>query len=170
MISPTADKEDCQRTVISGLGGVGKTQIALEAAFRVRARCPDCHVFWVPAINTTTFENGYHEIGQKLSIQNVENDKTAIKLLVRAALSQSSDNWLLIIDNADDATLFGETSEVTSLRGYLPFSLKGLDLQRKVLGAEHFVTLKIMHSLSLAFNGQGCYKEAEQIAGRHLDH
>lgn len=128
MISPTADKEDCQRTVITGLGGVGKTQIALEAAFRVRARCPDCHVFWVPAINTTTFVNAYHEIGRELNIQIDEDDKddeTDIKLLVKAALSQSSDHWLLIIDNADDATLFGETSEVTSLRGYLPFNLKG---------------------------------------------
>ncbi|KAL6826539.1 P-loop containing nucleoside triphosphate hydrolase protein [Trichoderma camerunense] len=125
MIPPNADKDDCQQTVISGLGGVGKTQIALEAAFRVRARYPDCHVFWVPAINTTTFVNAYHEIGRELNIQIDKDDETDIKLLVKAALSQSSDSWLLIIDNADDATLFGETSEVTSLRGYLPFNLKG---------------------------------------------
>ncbi|KAM6478280.1 P-loop containing nucleoside triphosphate hydrolase protein [Trichoderma sp. SZMC 28011] len=125
MIPPNADGDDCQQTVISGLGGVGKTQIALEAAFRVRARCPDCHVFWVPAINTTTFENAYREIGRELNIQTVENDKADIKLLIKAALSQISESWLLIIDNADDTTLFGETSEVTSLRGYLPFNLKG---------------------------------------------
>ncbi|KAK4069521.1 uncharacterized protein Triagg1_6945 [Trichoderma aggressivum f. europaeum] len=125
MIPPTADKDDCQRTVVSGLGGIGKTQIALEAAFRVRARYGDCHVFWVPAINTTTFENAYHEIGRKLNIQIIEDDKADIKLLVKAALSQISDSWLLVIDNADDATLFGETSEVTSLRDYLPFNLKG---------------------------------------------
>ncbi|QYT04784.1 hypothetical protein H0G86_011686 [Trichoderma simmonsii] len=125
MISPNEDEDDCQRTVISGLGGVGKTQIALEAAFRVRNRYRDCHVFWVPAINITTFENAYREIGRELKIQTIENDKTNIKLLVKAALSQSSDNWLLIIDNADDATLFGKTSEVTSLSDYLPFNLKG---------------------------------------------
>ncbi|KAL6697203.1 P-loop containing nucleoside triphosphate hydrolase protein [Trichoderma pleuroticola] len=125
MIPPTADEDDCQQTVISGLGGVGKTQIALEAAFRVRARYRYCHVFWVPAINTTTFENAYREIGRGLNIQIDENDKADIKLVVKEALSQISDNWLLIIDNADDATLFGETSEVTSLKDYLPFNLKG---------------------------------------------
>lgn len=125
MIPPNADEEDCQRTVISGLGGIGKTQIALEAAFLVRNRYRDCHVFWVPAINTTTFENGYREIGRELNIRIIENDKADIKLLVKAALSQTSDSWLLIIDNADDASLFGEISEVTSLRDYLPFNLKG---------------------------------------------
>ncbi|KAL6812951.1 P-loop containing nucleoside triphosphate hydrolase protein [Trichoderma sp. SZMC 28013] len=124
-IPPNADEDYCQRTVISGLGGIGKTQIALEAAFRVRSRYRDCHVFWVPAINTTTFENAYHKIGRELNIQIIEDDKADIKLLVKAALSQISDSWLLIIDNADDATLFGETSEVTSLRDYLPFNLKG---------------------------------------------
>ncbi|KAL6812533.1 hypothetical protein J3E69DRAFT_376335 [Trichoderma sp. SZMC 28015] len=125
MIPPNADEDDCQRTVISGLGGVGKTQIALEAAFLVRKRYPNCHVFWVPAINTNTFENAYREIGRELNIQIIENDKADIKSLVKATLSQISDNWLLIIDNADDAALFGETSEVTSLRDYLPFNLKG---------------------------------------------
>ncbi|KAF3057719.1 hypothetical protein CFAM422_012261 [Trichoderma lentiforme] len=125
MIPPNADEDDCQQTVISGLGGVGKTQIALEAAFRVRNKYRDCHVFWVPALNITTFENAYREIGQKLKIQTIENDQANIKLLVKTALSQSSDNWLLIIDNADDATLFGKNTELSSLSDFLPFNLKG---------------------------------------------
>ncbi|KAL5094958.1 hypothetical protein Trisim1_003566 [Trichoderma cf. simile WF8] len=125
MIPPNADEDDCQQTVISGLGGVGKTQIALKAAFRVRNKYRDCHVFWVPALNTTTFENAYREIGQKLKIQTIENDEANIKLLVKAALNQSSENWLLIIDNADDATLFGKNTEVSSLSDFLPFNLKG---------------------------------------------
>ncbi|KAL7910460.1 P-loop containing nucleoside triphosphate hydrolase protein [Trichoderma velutinum] len=125
LIPPNADEDDCQRTVISGLGGVGKTQIALEAAFRIRKKYPDCHVFWVPAINTTTFENAYREIGREMKIQAINNDKANIKLLVKAALNQSSDSWLLIIDNADDATLFGEATDVASLSYYLPFALKG---------------------------------------------
>lgn len=62
-IPPSADQDDCQRTIVGGLGGVGKTQIALEAAFRMNETHPDCSVFWVPAISTTTFENAYLAVG-----------------------------------------------------------------------------------------------------------
>ncbi|UKZ82704.1 hypothetical protein TrVFT333_010499 [Trichoderma virens FT-333] len=127
IIPPTADEDDCQQTVISGLGGIGKTQVALEAAFRIRDKYPDCHVFWVPAIDTTTFENAYREIGRKLKLHGIDNNAADIKLLVKVALSQRIDNWLLIIDNADDAALFKTTTttEGTSLSDSLPFSLKG---------------------------------------------
>ena len=53
-IPPSTDNDTCQRTAIEGLGGVGKTQIASEAAFRVREKHRDCSVFWVPAIDAAT--------------------------------------------------------------------------------------------------------------------
>jgi tetratricopeptide (TPR) repeat protein len=125
LIVPDADKDDCQKTVIQGLGGVGKTQVALEAAFRVRDRYKDCHVFWVPAIDATTFENAYRQIGQELHIPGIDNDKADVKSLVKAALSKITDKWLLIIDNADDADLFCSTTKTAPLKDSLPFSLKG---------------------------------------------
>ena len=65
-VPPDVDKDSCQRTAIEGLGGVGKTQMALEAAFRVSDQDQNCSVFWVPAVDITSFENAYREIGQKL--------------------------------------------------------------------------------------------------------
>ncbi|KAK3935926.1 putative kinesin light chain [Diplogelasinospora grovesii] len=121
-IPPSRDEDDCQRTAIEGLGGVGKTQIALEAAFQVRG---DCSVFWVPAVDATSFENAYRDIGRRLGIAGMDEDKADVKALVKAALShESAGRWLLIVDNADDMELlFSATG--TGLSDYLPFSRMG---------------------------------------------
>jgi len=122
-IPPGADKDDCQRTAIEGLGGVGKTQIALQAAFRVRDEHPNCSVFWVPAVDATSFENAYREIGRELGVEGIDGAQADVKALVRAALpTKIVGSWLLIIDNADDVDLLVGAS---SLAGYLPFGYNG---------------------------------------------
>ncbi|KAH8671374.1 hypothetical protein BX600DRAFT_411360 [Xylariales sp. PMI_506] len=122
MIPPKAKVNDCQRTAIEGLGGIGKTQIALEAAYRVHQQFPECSVFWVPAISQAAFENAYREIGQALQVPGIDDDKADIRTLVKAALNKSVNEWLLVIDNIDDLSLF---SEEISLQRYLPFSRHG---------------------------------------------
>jgi len=122
-VPPNVDKDNCQRTAIKGLGGVGKTQMALEAAFRVRDQHQNCSVFWVPAVDITSFENAYREIGQKLQLPGIQDDGADIKSLVKNAMSQEScGSWLLIIDNADDVELLFGT---TALCDYLPSSPQG---------------------------------------------
>ena len=102
----SVDQDDCQRTTIEGLGGVGKTQIALEAAFRVRNEHLDCSVFWVLAVDAASFENAYREIGRKLKVEGINEEKADVTVLVKAALSrEGAGSWLLIVDNADDIEL-----------------------------------------------------------------
>ncbi|RYP81620.1 hypothetical protein DL770_005828 [Monosporascus sp. CRB-9-2] len=122
-IPPSANKDDCQRTAVEGLGGVGKTQVALEAAYRVRDEYPACSVFWVPAVDSINFEKAYREIGKTLCVQGLDDDQADVKSLVKAALSRASvGSWLLIVDNADDLKLLF-TDPV--LADYLPFNRKG---------------------------------------------
>ncbi|KAI0887873.1 uncharacterized protein GGS22DRAFT_90148 [Annulohypoxylon maeteangense] len=122
-IPPRANKDDCQRTALEGLGGIGKTQIALEAAYQVRDHHPECSVFWVPAVDAASFENAYRDIGRQLGVKGIDNDQDEVKTLVQAALSnESAGNWLLIIDNADDLELLFTD---LALFDYLPFSRQG---------------------------------------------
>ncbi|KAH6957931.1 hypothetical protein BKA56DRAFT_197550 [Ilyonectria sp. MPI-CAGE-AT-0026] len=121
-VPPDLDNDNCQRTAIEGLGGVGKTQVALEGIYQVH-ETHDCSIFWVPTINTTSFENAYREIGRQLGIPGLDNDQADVKTLVKLALSnETAGPWLLVIDNADDKELlFGDEG----LCEYLPFSRKG---------------------------------------------
>ena len=123
-------QEDCQRVALVGLGGVGKTQIALECAFRLQKVLPVLSVFWVRASDTTSFDNAFREIGQQLKIPGLENDKADVKRLVKTRLSQeSTGKWLMIIDNADDFEIFyhndNKDSGSGALSEYLPFSPLG---------------------------------------------
>ncbi|KAL5891148.1 hypothetical protein ACKVWM_002172 [Pyricularia oryzae] len=121
-LPPIAHPDACQRTVIHGLGGIGKTQVAIEAAYRVRDAYPKCSVFWVPAVDMTMFDNAYREIGRALKIQGIDDDDADVKTLVKAALSRNDAGpWLLIIDNVDDLQLLTDDQLIS----YLPFNLEG---------------------------------------------
>ena len=123
-------EEDCQRAALVGLGGVGKTQIALELVFQIQKLSPECSVFWVRASDATSFESSYREIGQQLKIPGLDEDKADVKELVRAKLSQeNAGKWILIVDNADDLELLYDKADESSgshaLHDYLPFSFNG---------------------------------------------
>ncbi|KAI0101549.1 hypothetical protein GGR51DRAFT_563451 [Nemania sp. FL0031] len=122
-VPPSANKDDCQRTAVEGLGGIGKTQIAIETAYRVRDTYPDCSVFWVPVVDLIGFGNAYREIGKLLNIPGIDDDKADVKVVVKAGLENPhTGSWLLIIDNADDVDMLFQDAK---LADYLPFSRQG---------------------------------------------
>ena len=116
-----------QKTAVFGLGGVGKTQIALELAHRTREKYGDCSLLWVPATNVESFQQAYLNIGQQLGIPGLEEEQADVKKLVQQYLSQKkASQWLLIFDNADDVDMWiGRTSSRASLIDYLPQSNQG---------------------------------------------
>jgi hypothetical protein len=77
----------------------------------------------VSAVDSTTFENAYRDIGRLIGVAGLDDDKANVKALVQAALNdEDTGRWLLIIDNADDPEL---TFGPEGLSRNLPRSMKG---------------------------------------------
>lgn len=129
----TSSSEDaCHNMAVFGLGGVGKTQIAIEFAYCMRERNPNCSVFWVPATDHLVFEQAYKQIGHTLNIPSIDADGADIKQLVKDALSNDKriGPWLMVIDNADDINMvFRQATDgatiLPALMDYIPSSLTG---------------------------------------------
>jgi nucleoside phosphorylase len=124
-VPTSANKGDCQRVAIEGLGGIGKTQIALKVAYHLRNAFPACSTFWIPAVTLATFENAQRELGKRLGLPGIEDDTADYKALVKTALEKADGDWCLIIDNADDADLSFDRANGLHLGEWLPFNRTG---------------------------------------------
>lgn len=78
--------------------------MALEYAYR-RCDDPKCSVFWIHADNEVTFLHDCKTIANKLGISEVLKDKELL-YAVRSGI-ESRSQWVLVLDNADDLSLFG---------------------------------------------------------------
>jgi tetratricopeptide (TPR) repeat protein len=117
------------KIAITGLGGMGKSQLALELAYRTRLKYKNCSVFWIPANDLDSFHQACAHIAEKLKIPGWDNEKQDVKKLVQLFLStESAGQWLVIYDNADHARLASaglSTLQDASLVDYIPQSELG---------------------------------------------
>lgn len=107
-----------QPQAIWGLGGIGKTQIALEYASRTRAQGRYSHILWVNAATEEAIQNSVVALAQRLPGVLVTEQTNQNELIAAALhwLEQCQERWLLIFDNADDLAL---------LPAYLPHEGRG---------------------------------------------
>jgi tetratricopeptide (TPR) repeat protein len=119
-----------RQVAIVGLGGIGKTQTALEFAYRVKAGWPDYSIFWIPAVSMESMEQACGEIARILEIPRVADAKEDVKELVKQHLSRdATGKWLLIVDNADNMNLVLGSEQLShGIADYLPQSENGLVL------------------------------------------
>src|SRR5438445_6888768 len=107
-----------QPQAIKGLGGIGKTQIAVEYAYRSRDLGRYTHTFWVNAASEETIIASFVTIAELLPslAAHHETDQRKLVEAVKRWLEQCKQRWLLIFDNADDVAL---------VRDYLPHQGNG---------------------------------------------
>jgi plasmid stability protein len=104
--------------ILHGLGGCGKTRLALEAAFL--AQQDGAEAWWVSAADRGSLEAGMRALGRRLGASDAELAHGDAADTVWRRLSARQARWLLIIDNADDPPLLaGAGTSVADGQGWL---------------------------------------------------
>jgi len=115
---------------LSGLGGMGKTQLAISFAKRHREMFS--FVFWLSAKSERTLKVGLTKVAERVlekdqhRMLGSEDENRAIKQ-VREWLSKPNNNrWLLIFDNYDDPQTSGEKNVNSfKIKNYFPYTSQG---------------------------------------------
>jgi hypothetical protein len=102
--------QQTEAAVISGLGGVGKSQTAIEYAHRY-AKPNDSYkqrynwAFWVKADTDLNLESDFAEIARQVGIAQTGQTNPELAQTAKGWLERTGDRWLLIFDNADTPSL-----------------------------------------------------------------
>lgn len=114
-------QNEVKRLVLCGMGGVGKTEVAIEYAFSRREKYDA--IFWVDAETVQKLNASYARIARELDLQGSSklHDDTTNRKLVQTWLTkplitpngQRLDarklaSWLLIFDHVDDPKILND--------------------------------------------------------------
>jgi hypothetical protein len=121
--------------VLHGLGGMGKTQLAL--AYAQRHKDEYSAVFWINSEDVDTLKQGYVTAAKRISsdhpllvypknIADRGNLDETIKVVKQWLSNARNDRWLIIYDNHDTPKLRGRNDAGTfDIRPFLPETDQG---------------------------------------------
>jgi hypothetical protein len=173
-------------SVLHGLGGIGKTQLAVSYLHQHKSRYSA--IFWIDASSNDSVMLGFNNIARQIlrqhpstaTLASVDLEGSASRV-AEAVISwlrlAGNTRWLLIFDNYDNPKVTGSTSpDVVDLSQYIPDCDHGYILvttrsSRVDLGSRvHIQKLtKIEEGLAILANTSGRVELAKgMICGIHL--
>ncbi|KAJ5706306.1 hypothetical protein N7536_001995 [Penicillium majusculum] len=169
------------RIALVGLGGVGKSQLAIEYSYQVRSQSPATWVFWVHASNEARFEQSFRDIADQIKILGRQDPKANIFKIVEDRLRGNRRKWLLILDNVDNDQLLysfsvaGKGDPISSrtndstkpLLEYIPRSQNGAII---ITSRSRDVALKMANHKDLIEVKPMEEAEALELLQKKLDH
>ncbi|KFY84702.1 hypothetical protein V500_09074, partial [Pseudogymnoascus sp. VKM F-4518 (FW-2643)] len=113
------DKSAPTITILHGMGGCGKTQVALEYCRRGQNEKWFSAIFWFDASSPTSMAQSFADAANELSKPNFDiADAKGNRNFVLSAIETKEIDWLLVFDNFDDPSAFGDES----IKQYFPRS------------------------------------------------
>ncbi|KAI0186289.1 hypothetical protein EV127DRAFT_439439 [Xylaria flabelliformis] len=139
-----------RRVCLYGLGGVGKTQIALRIAYEAKD-VRGLMVLWLPATSNAAFQQACTEAVKRLAIQATK-DEDPKEQLQQYLNSDKAGKWLLIIDNIDEMDILLGSPNQPGIDFFLPdsengrilFTTRPYDIALRIADDDDIVELKEM--------------------------
>ncbi|KAL8364519.1 hypothetical protein RB595_003682 [Gaeumannomyces hyphopodioides] len=121
--------EPAGRVALVGLGGIGKSQLAIEFAHRTAEETPNKWIFWVHAGTQARVEEGFRDIADAVKLPGRNQPKADIQQLVYGWLSnERNGRWTIVLDSADDENVLYAANDGRKgkpLASYFPQSRNG---------------------------------------------
>ncbi len=95
-----SDQSDARKVAICGLGGVGKTQLAIEYCYRNKNKYRT--IWWVRSESQETLASDYADLAAELDLPAKAKGYTDQSVVIKAVKHwlEHNSRWLLIFDNA----------------------------------------------------------------------
>ncbi|OIW27995.1 TPR-like protein [Coniochaeta ligniaria NRRL 30616] len=120
--------EPPRRVALVGLGGVGKSQLAIEYAYRVSEADANTWVFWVHAETRMRVEEGFRMIADIVKLPGRNQQKDILQLVYTWLSNERNGKWVMFLDSADDSDVFYSSVDDSGgrpLASHLPQSRNG---------------------------------------------
>src|SRR5579859_4309032 len=141
------------RVALFGLGGVGKSQVAVEYVFKYRSKYHS--TFWISAATLANLQTSFQEIAEKTKCVTIDQKDAAstVKAVLRWLEQQTS--WLLVFDNLDEISIVdGYLPDISNGSGHLliitrnqdPTGIPAQGLEVKVFDSDDAVDLLLLRA------------------------